>query len=483
MLAVALAALDVTVVATAMPTIVSELSGVALYSWLVSIYLLATTTSTPLYGQLADNWGRKPILIFGIVLFTAASLLCARATTMTQLIVFRGLQGFGAGAVMPMTMTIIGDLFPVAERAKYQGIFGGVWGVSSIVGPALGAIILKFWNWHGIFLINLPVGLAALLMITKVYHEHNISKHRTVDVWGALLMTIGIASLMLALERHSPISSAEYWPYALAAVCFTMLIPVERMVKSPFLPIALLKRRIIGVGYIVALFGGMVQFGTSSFMPLFVQGAMGGTPTHVGLTMAPVALGWPIGSYLSGRMILKMGYKRVLALGMGIGVVSSSLLLLLNDQTHLASIMGIVFFIGLCMGLTATPIIIAVQNAVEWNQRGIATSLNMFSRTIGGVIGVAVMGAVLNSRLSQYLNGSTIGSGHNAQDVINDLLDPAKRGGYSPELLQSVQHDLAGALNLTFFLPVLAAIVALALIIFAFPGGRVEKHQSDSTNI
>jgi len=478
MVAVALAALDVTVVSTAMPTIVSELSGVAMYSWLVSIYLLATTTSTPLYGQLADNWGRKPILIFGILLFTAASLLCAQASTMTQLIVFRGIQGLGAGAIMPMTMTIIGDLFPVAERAKYQGIFGGVWGVSSIVGPALGAIILKFWNWHGIFLINLPVGLAALVLITKVYHEHNVSKHRYVDVWGALLMTIGVASLMLALERHSPIKGSEYWPIALSLGCFALLIPIEMKSRSPFLPIPMLKRRLIGVGYLVALFGGMVQFGSSSFMPLFVQGAMGGTPTSVGLTMAPVALGWPLGSYFSGKMIMKMGYKRVLAIGMGLGVVASSFLLMLNDATHLATIMSIVFFIGLSLGLTSTPIIIAIQNAVEWNQRGIATSLNMFSRTIGGVIGVAIMGSILNSRLSEYLNGSQVSNGHNAQEVINDLLDPAKRGGYPVELLHTVQHDLASALNLTYAIPLIASIIALILIVFAFPGGKVEKHQS-----
>lgn len=477
MLAVALSALDVTVVTTAMPTIVSELSGVALYSWLVAIYLLTTTTSTPLYGQLADNWGRKPILIFGIVLFTIASLLCAKATTMTQLIVYRGLQGLGAGSIMPMTMTIIGDLFPVAERAKYQGIFGGVWGVSSIVGPVLGALILKIWNWHGIFLINIPVGLAALLMITKVYHEHNISKHRSVDVLGAILMTTGVAALLLALERHSPVSSASLWLLALSSICLITLVPVERYVKSPLLPIGMLKRKLISVGYIVAFFGGFVQFGASSFMPLFVQGAMGGTPTHVGLTMAPVALGWPLGSYISGKMILKMGYKRVLAIGSAIGVVSSAMLLTLNAQSPLTGIMIIVFFIGLCMGLTTTPIIISLQNAVEWNQRGIATSLNIFSRTIGGVFGVAIMGSILNLKLAGYLNGSSIG-GKSSSGVINDLLDPAKRSGYPAELLHSVQTDLAQALNLTYAIPLIAAVIGLFLVVFIFPGGRVEKHRS-----
>jgi len=477
MTAVALAALDVTVVATAMPTIVSELSGVSLYSWLISIYLLASTTSTPLFGQLADNWGRKPILIFGIALFTGASMLCAQATTMTQLIFFRGIQGLGAGAIMPMTMTIIGDLFSVEERAKYQGLFSAVWGVSSIVGPALGAVILKFWHWHGIFYINLPVGLVALAMIMKVYHEHNVSKHRSVDVWGAILMTVGVASMLLALERHSPLSEGQYWPYIVVAVCFGLLIPVERKVKRPFIPMDLLKKRLIGVAYLSSIFGGMIQFGASAFMPLFVQGAMGGTPTSVGLTMAPVAIGWPLGSIFSGKLILKLGYKRVLAIGSGIGVISVAMMQVLTDTTPLPVVMVIVAFIGLSLGLTATPLIIAVQNAVEWGQRGTATSLNMFSRSIGGIIGVAVMGTALNAKLGEYLHGSSLTSGVNATDLVNDMLNPLKRGNYPGELLHLVQHDLASALHTTYLLPLIAAVIALGLIVFWFPGGKVEIHK------
>jgi len=478
MTAVALAALDVTVVATAMPTIVSELSGVALYGWLISIYLLTSTTSTPLYGQLADNWGRKPILVFGIVLFVAASMLCAQATTMTQLIIFRGVQGLGAGAILPMTMTIIGDLFSVEERARYQGVFSGVWGVSSIVGPALGAVILKFWNWHGIFLINLPVGAAALIMIMKVYHEHNVSKHRYVDVWGALLMMVGVASLMLVLERHSPIAAGHWWPYVLTAVCFGLLIPVEKRAHSPFLPLDLLKKRLIAVAYLSALFGGMVQFGSSAFMPLFVQGAMGGTPIWVGLSMVPVALGWPIGAVMSGKLILKMGYKRVLAIGSAIGVLAIGAMQLLSDTTPLVGVMSIVLFIGLSLGLTSTPLIIAVQNAVEWRQRGTATALNMFNRTIGGAIGVAIMGAVLNSRLSGYLSDSALTAGVKSSELMNNMLDPAKRAMYAPDMLHAVQHDLAKSLHASFVIPAVAAVIALILIVTIFPGGNVAKHSS-----
>ena len=478
MLSVALAALDVTIVATALPTIVAELSGVALYSWLVSVYLLTSTTSVPLYGQLADNLGRKPILIFGIILFTVTSLLCSQARTMQQLIFFRAMQGLGAGAIMPMTMTIIGDLFSIEERARYQGLFSGVWGVCSIVGPALGALILTVWSWHGIFYVNIPVGIIALTLVLRHYHEHNVSKHRSVDVWGALLMTGGVGSLMLAFERRMD-GTAGFGLFGIAAMCFAALIIVEKRVPSPFLPMDLLKRRLIGVSYLVALFGGVVQFGTSAFMPLFVQGAMGGTPTSVGLTMAPVAFGWPIGSILSGRLILKLGYKRVLAVGMTIGVAATACLQLLTDTTPLGVVMAIVGFIGLSMGLTATPVIIAIQNAVEWNQRGIATALNQFSRTIGGVMGVALMGALVNFKLGDILSGAKITEGVKASDIVRDMLDPAKRGNYPADILQAVQHDLAGALHSAYLLPLIAAGIALTLIVVLFPGGKVEQHSLD----
>ncbi|MFH0765381.1 MAG: MDR family MFS transporter [Calditrichota bacterium] len=476
MISTALAAIDVTIVSTALPTIVAELSGVALYSWLVSIYLLTSTTSVPLYGQLADNLGRKPILIWGIILFTLASVLCTQARTMTQLIIFRAIQGLGSGAILPMTMTIIGDLFKIEERARYQGLFSGVWGVSSIVGPALGAFILMVWNWHGIFYINLPVGITALFLVVKYFPERAVSQHRSVDVWGALLMTAGVSALLLAVEQNSSAGMASLSFYLTAAVCIIALIIVEKRASSPFLPVGLITRRLIGVSYLIAIFGGMLQFGTTAFMPLFVQGALGGTPAAVGLTMAPMAVGWPLGSVLSGRLILKLGYKRVLLLGMTCGVTGASLLQLLNQSTPLIAVMGIIALVGFSLGLTSTPVIIAVQNAVAWNKRGITTALNQFSRTIGGVIGVAVMGALLNRQLSGYISGSKLTAGVNASDLIRDMLDPAKRVNYATEVLHAVQRDLAGALHTAYALPLIAAVIALLLIIFAFPAGNVEKH-------
>jgi EmrB/QacA subfamily drug resistance transporter len=478
MISVALAALDVTIVATALPTIVAQLSGVELYSWLVSIYLLTSTTSVPLYGQLADNLGRKPILLWGIIVFTLASLGCTQVTTMNQLIAMRAIQGLGAGAILPMTMTIIGDLFNIEERAKYQGLFSGVWGVSSIVGPALGALILTWWHWHGIFYINLPVGIVALTLIVKYYHEDNVvSRHRYVDVWGALLLTVGVGALLVAVGQRSG-ANVTFWLYIFSAACLIALIIVERQVKSPILPLSLITRRIIGFSYLIALFGGIMQFGLTAFMPLFVQGAMGGTPTKVGMTMAPVAIGWPLGSILSGKLILKWGYKRVLVMGMSIGVVAISLIQFMQSHTPIVPLIGVVMLGGFSLGLTTTPVIIAVQNAVEWKQRGITTALNQFSRTIGGVIGVAVMGVMLNNNLAKYLRSAALTSGYNSEELIRDMLEPAKRGVYPLDVLHLVQNDLADAMHEMYLLPLIATFVALILIVFAFPGGKIEKHSN-----
>lgn len=482
MISVALAAIDTTIVSTALPTIVGQLSGVELYSWLVSVYLLTSTTTVPFYGQLADNFGRKPILIFGIILFTASSVACAQAQDMTQLIVFRAIQGLGAGAILPMTTTIIGDLFSIEERARYQGLFSGVWGVSSIVGPALGAFILTVWSWHGIFLINLPVGILALFLILRFFHEEKESKHRSVDIWGAILLTGGFGALLLAIEQQtSPGASggalgSALGLYVVALVAIAILFLVERKIASPLLPLPLVRRRIIGVSYLVALLGGVLQFGVTAYMPLFVQGAMGGTPLMVGMTMAPVAIGWPIGSILSGRMILRSGYKRVLFLGLAVGVLASALLLTITEDVGLATVIGIVTLSGFSMGLITTPLIIAAQNAVEWRQRGITTALNQFSRTIGGVVGVAVMGGLLNSSLDRFLTASKVTNGYSSQTLMQDLLDPGKRLNYPATVLDAVRHDLSGALHSTYFLPLIATVLALLITLFFFPGGGVDSH-------
>lgn len=477
MISVALAAIDVTIVSTALPTIVAQLSGVELYSWLVSVYLLTSTTTVPLYGQLADNFGRKPILLFGIVLFTLSSLACAQAGTTTQLIIYRAIQGMGAGAILPMTMTIIGDIFSIEERAKYQGLFSSVWGVSSIVGPGLGAFILSVWSWHGIFLINLPVGITALFLIIKFYHEETESSHRSVDIGGAILLTGGVGSFLLAIERARSGAPWEQSLYLVSVLSLVVLFFVEKKAKSPILPLSLIRKRIIGSSYLVTLLVGVLQFGLTAYIPLFVQGALGGTPISVGITMAPMAIGWPLGSVLSGKLILRMGYKQVLSTGMVIGILSSIALLMLSSTTPLALVVGLVAMSGFSLGLVSTPLIIAVQNAVEWKQRGITTALAQFSRTIGGVVGVAVMGGLFNSNIARLMKESQPLSVYSSETLMKDILDPAARGGYPEIVLTTVQTSIADALHSTYLLPLGATALGFLILLVFFPRGSAEQNK------
>jgi EmrB/QacA subfamily drug resistance transporter len=472
MLGVALAALDANIVGTALPTIVADLGGVSLYSWLVAVYLLTSTTTVPLYGRLADLWGRKPVFLVGIALFIAGSALCGLARSMPQLIFFRALQGLGAGAIMPMAMTILGDVFTIERRARMQGFFSAVWGTSSILGPSLGALILTVLSWPWIFLVNVPVGLLALLLVGRAYHETVVRRERSIDVRGAVLLTLGTSLLLLALQQHRLMSPEALGLFLLAGGCLGAFVAAELRVPDPIIPFSLLGRPLIGASYLISAMAGCVQFGVSAFVPLFVQGAMGGTALNVGAVLAPMSLGWPVGSILSGRLILRVGYKRVLLAGMLAALLGAAALQTLSVRSSLGLVMAIVALVGLGMGLSSTPMIIAVQNAVHWHQRGVATALVQFSRTIGGSLGVALMGALLNAQLGLRLGGTLESEGQ----IINTLLDPARRGTLAAGVVETVQVGLAGALHTVYLVPFGAALVGLTLALLVFPGGRVDQH-------
>jgi EmrB/QacA subfamily drug resistance transporter len=472
MLTLALAALDSTIVGTALPTIVADLSGVSLYSWLIAAYLLTSTTTVPLYGRLADMVGRKPVLMFGIILFLTGSVLCGLAQSMVQLILFRAVQGLGAGAIQPIIFTIVGDLFPVEQRARLQGFFGGVWGTASIIGPSLGGLIIAVASWHWVFYINVPLGLAAMLMLARNYHERIVRRRHAVDFLGATLLTAGISTLLLALENSG--GPALY----LAAVgLLGGFIFVETRTPEPIVPLGLLGKPLIWVGYLVSTLSGAVQFGTTGFIPLFVQGAQGGSPLSVGAVLAPMSIGWPIGSVASGRLILRLGYRPVLLAGLSATVLGTAALQLLQPATPVPLVMLNVALVGLGMGLTSTPVLISIQNAVGWQQRGVATALNQFSRTIGGSLGVALMGAALNLQAQTRLAGQASGPGNDPATVVRNLLDPAARALYAGQL-GVLQQALAEALRVVFILPLAFAGFALVLGVLAFPAGGVRDHMA-----
>jgi EmrB/QacA subfamily drug resistance transporter len=484
MLGVALTALDTTIVGTAMPTIVGQLGGVQLYSWVVASYLLTSTTTVPLYGRLADLYGRKPIFLFGIAVFLIGSALCGLSRSIEQLIAFRAIQGLGAGAVMPMSMTIIGDAFGVERRARMQGFFAAVWGTSSVVGPALGGLIVTYLAWGWIFYVNVPVGIATALMLIANYHEKVEHRQRSIDWLGALLLTVGVTVLLLALQEsgQGEAGQAGALPiglFALALALLAVFVAVERRAVEPIIPLELLRNPVISVGYLSAFLAGATQFGVSSFVPLFVQGAMGGTALSVGVVLFPMTIGWPLGSIASGRLVMRIGYRRLLVAGMIATAVGTAALLAMRIDTSPVAIMLMVAVIGLGMGLTSSPVIIAIQNAVGWNQRGIATSLNQFARTIGGSCGIAVMGAILNAELARRLAGLSLGPAQapvgRVGALVSQVLDPTARAALGPGVLEQVQLALAATLREVYLVPVACAFAGLALIVLKFPSGSVQQ--------
>ncbi len=480
-LAIALAAIDGLVVGTAMPTIVGSLGGLSLYSWLVSGYLVTSTTTVPLYGRLADMYGRKPVFLVGIVTFLAGSALCGISGSMLQLIVFRAIQGLGAGAVMPIAMTIIGDAFSVEERARMQGMFSAVWGVSSVIGPPLGALIVTYLTWHWIFYVNLPIGFVALAMIAVVYHERVERHERRLDLVSLALLIGGVTVLLFALQETGQSSIALPLPlpafFVLGVALLVLYFWLESRSDDPLIPVSFYRRPIIGIGYLVGFLSGIAQLGFGTYVPLFVQGALLGTAGAVGLVMAPLSIFWPVGSTVSGRFILRSGYKSVLVAGVVALTIGSAALLLLQTGTSLPFLMVISALVGLGMGLSTTPRIIALQNAVAWNQRGMATALNQFSATMGGAVGVAVMGSIFNSALgSQLASLPQLGASANAATLANTLLDPAARGALAAPTVAALRLAFANALLPAYVVAAVAACLSLVAAVALFPRGGVADH-------
>lgn len=470
-----LASVDVTVVGTAMPTIVGQLGGLPLFPWVFSIYLLTSTVTVPLYGKAADLFGRKPAYLTGVILFVGGSLLCATSSTMTQLIVWRAVQGIGAGGVIPITLTIVGDLYPAQQRARVQGLFSAVWAVSSVSGPALGAFIVQYWAWEWIFIVNLPFGVvAAGLMIVGLHEQVERARHR-LDLWGAVWLTVSAATLMWALLGGGDVGFLQ--PMILislvaAAITGLLFVVNEKRHPEPMIPPALLVDPVVRVACIAGLAMGGVLFGVSSYVPAFVQGALGGGPADAGISVLPMGIGWPIASNLTGWTLRKIGYRASALLGGAFLAIGGLGLLTFDLETPRALVMGVVGVIGLGMGFSTTTLLIAAQEVVPWNRRGAVTGLVQFSRTIGGAIGVAAMGAVLAATLRARLSGQP-----ELLEVANAIMDPHKRAGVPLEAVQTVRQTLNLGLG-RVLIGVAASAVAAFLAMAFFPRAAVEGQPS-----
>lgn len=401
MLSTGLVAVDSTVLATAVPSIVGELGGFHQFPWLFSAYLLGQAVTTPIYAKLSDVFGRKPVMLFGIGLFLIGSILCAVSWNMLALIAFRAVQGLGAGAVQPTAITIVGDVYTVAERARVQGYLASVWAVSSVVGPMLGGAFSQLGIWRGVFLINIPLCLVAAWMFNRHFHETVTRRHRSVDSLGALLLASAMTALVLGVlgggQSWAWNSAPSIGAFTAGVVLLVAFVLVERRAPEPILPLWVFSRRLLCATTIVAFGVGAILMGLTSYVPTFLEGSLGVEPIVAGLALAALTVGWPATASIAGKFYLRWGFKRTSVGGAALVIVGASALAATVHAPNVALTAIACFVIGGGMGLLAVPTLIAAQSSVEWDERGVVTGNNMFARSLGSAIGVAVFGAIANS--------------------------------------------------------------------------------------
>lgn len=400
MLSTSLIALDSTILATAVPTIVDDLGGLAQFPWLFSVYLLAQAVSVPVYSKLADTIGRKPIMFVGIGLFLLGSILAGLAWSMGSLIAMRAVQGLGAGAVIPVSITIAGDIYTVAERAKAQGYLASVWAISAVVGPTLGGLFAQFTSWRWIFFVNVPLCFLAVYLLLHAYSESVARVRHRVDYAGATVLTVALTLLVLVVLEGGQAWAWDSWQsiggFAVGAVLLVVFVAIERRAAEPVLPLRLMSQRLIVSTLVIALGVGAVLIGLTSYVPTFLERSISAPPLVAGLAVAALSVGWPISSSLSGRLYLRIGFRPTALIGLGVTTVGAVSLWVTSAVPAVASVAGSCFVVGLGLGLVATPTLIAAQASVAWNERGVVTGTNSFSRSIGSAVGVAIFGAVAN---------------------------------------------------------------------------------------
>lgn len=468
LLAMFVSAVETTVVSTAMPTVVAELGGALHYAWVFSAYMLALTVMVPIYGKLADLYGRKPVILVAMTIFLVGSVATGCAKTMTALILFRAVQGLGVGGVHPVALTIIGDIFPVEERARMQGLFGSVWGVAGLAGPFLGGLIVSALSWRWVFFINVPVGLVAAIILWRAYDDPPVTKRRALDLAGAALCSASIVALLLAVEG---IAARVLVPAsALLAGAFVL---VERRAPEPMLSPKLFLRRAFTVASVLVFFFGAVMIGLTTFVPLYAQGVLAASPTAAGATIMPMVVAWPVASAIAARLVLRVGFRPMVRLGsalVAVAAVGLALGIARGATTTELAVVGTLMGAG--MGTSNIALVLAVQTMSAYEERGVATASTMFFRSIGSTIGVGVMGA----SLSHALLASPVIRGEGGAALVAQLL--GRERGLLPEaVLRSIAGDLASAIAVVAWIAAGIALAALAAS-WLFPPMTTESHRA-----
>lgn len=419
MLSTALIAVDATILATAVKSVVSDLGGFNQFPWLFSSYMLAQAVSVPIYAKLSDTIGRKPILLIGIGVFLLGSIACGFAWSMPALIAFRALQGLGAGAIAPMTQTVSGDIYTVEERAKVQGYIASVWAAASVLGPTLGGVFSQFATWRWIFFINVPLCLIAAWLLIRNFKEQPERREHRIDVLGAAVLTLGLtAGILAVLEGGTGWAWSSPQGIGMVAVAVVMLglfVLRSRRVPEPVLDLSLLRAPIIWAPTVISACVGALLTGFTAFTPSYLERAGDATPIVAGFAIAACTIGWPIAASNSGRIYLRWGFRRTALIGSALTTAGAVSLILVAPWPDPLRIALCSFWVGFGLGWTATPTLIAAQASVEWNQRGAVTGLNVFARTAGGAIGVAIFGAISNGIIARG------GGEHHAPTVIDAM--------------------------------------------------------------
>ena len=496
MLAMFLSSLDQTVVGTAMPRIISDLGGFSHYTWVTTAYIIASAVTIPITGKLTDMYGRKGFYIGGLVIFVVASVLCGLSNTMLQIIIFRGVQGGGAGIMMANAIIVIGDLFPPAERGKYQGVMSGLFGLSSIIGPTLGGFITDTFSWHWVFFVNVPLGVLSILVFIRFFPNFRPDSLRhNIDYPGLLALVLTVVPAMLALSW----GGVEYpWGspviismFSFSIVMLVSFIIIEGRSREPIIPLSLFRNRIVAISQIAVFLTGIGMFGGVIFIPLFFQGVLGATATASGSCLTPMMLGMVGGSFISGQLLSRAGghYRTQGAIGiaiMGLGLALLSRMTI--ETTYTTAVINIVIT-GFGLGITMPLYIIAVQNAVPYNLLGVATSATAFFRSIGGCVGLAILGSAMNNRfaaefanrlpattkaamppeiLASLTNNPQALLSPEAQSQLQGILKQVWPQGSLPleQILQALRQALSSALSEVFLISLFILIIAFVANFF-----------------
>ncbi len=471
MLTMALVAMDTTVVATAVPSIVQDLGGFSQFTWVFSIYVLVQAVSIPIYGKLADLYGRKPILLVGIMIFIAGSMLSGIAWSMFALIAFRALQGIGAGAIQPVVTTIAGDIYTVEERARIQGWLSSVWGISAVIGPAIGGFFAEYLTWRWIFYINLPLGALAVFMMVRYLHENVARKRHKIDYLGSALLAAGLGLFIVGVleggVRWAWLSSTSIGIFAVAILTLGLFVVQERRAVEPTVPLWVFGRRVLLGANLATASLGFLSIGLTTFLPTFAEGVLGISALFAGFILSSMSIGWPLASAVSGRVYLRIGFRDTALVGIVMCVAAAIGFYSFTESVPIWATVVASLVIGAGFGFLSTSLIVGVQSLIDWNRRGVVTGSNLFSRQLGQALGAAIYGSIANAVLLNRLDHAPASLAGQLPTTLNDASDAltSHNANLSAAAESYLRDALYQATHQVFLTLLIIAIISLAIVL------------------